>query len=160
MPTPLVKLIVALLLIAQAWLGFARGETICIKWGTCTWHETLPSCSHAEGEHQHVHSQAEINIPCSELAAFAGHHLHSPLVAIQLDQPACGCHLHIPSPSDRPVHPSSRAQLPEPRELFVPLVVAILRWNSVPPVLPNTAACLDDARAAPSRTLLTTRLLI
>ncbi|MCX5688516.1 MAG: hypothetical protein NTV94_01765, partial [Planctomycetota bacterium] len=88
------------------------------------------------------------------------HHRHSLLATIELDQPACGCHLHIPSSSDRPTQPSARAQIPAPRELFVPLVVAILSWNPVPPALPNRAAHLDHQLGTASRTLLTTRLLI
>ncbi|MCX5688275.1 MAG: hypothetical protein NTV94_00530, partial [Planctomycetota bacterium] len=73
MPLPLVKLATVLLLFTQAWLGFARGETMCIKWGTCTGHESVAACEHAEGHHEHVHSQAEVNIPCSELASFSDH---------------------------------------------------------------------------------------
>jgi hypothetical protein len=121
---------ISLLLLMQVWVGFARGQEVCIPIGTCERHQ--------ECEHGHDHG----------LIPPVGH-----------DHDDCGCHMHLPSRDD-PQTPSPRGVTVDVTMKFVAVVCMVEWPTCPPAVMAAWSPPPDRSCSAHFLGLKTTRLLI
>lgn len=142
----LIKTIAVLLLLAQVWVGVARGRVLCIPLADCDGHSSHRETGfsdHGACDHHHAHD-------------------HGPVLPILHQHDDCGCHVHLPAPDDYPRPPAQpRFDIGDMRSAFAPTVVALIDWSAAAPAAaslvgrPPGLFCL-----AQTRLLRTTRLLI
>lgn len=154
MPPALFKLIAIFLLVVQGVVALASGRVLCIPVQYCVTHETdVPAalahcgsnaCTVAGGDREDRESERGLFVSSSH------------------PDDQCGCHLHVPIPSDEQAPSKPKGDSPDLRTLFFPLVITIsLIWvftprvQLAPPTQPPDFSTSDQVLA-----LKTTRILI
>ncbi|MBY0261025.1 MAG: hypothetical protein K2Q20_01690 [Phycisphaerales bacterium] len=148
----LAKPLAILLLLVQVVSCLARGEQgLCIPTGDCGHHDVA---HHADTERHH-HSEGG----CDHQACCKGHTDDGGLsTAGSIDD--CGCCVHLPAPGDHQPGPHTRADAGAMRLLPVALAPAVMDVLFARPAAAVWASPPDPGRAAASRALKVTRLLI
>ncbi|MBX3384622.1 MAG: hypothetical protein KF864_14050 [Phycisphaeraceae bacterium] len=155
MPAAAIKLVAMLLLVVQGAIALAPGRVLCIPVRDCGTHEpeVLAACNHCD-------SHGSSNVV--DGSGGPGQQ-HGPFITAFHPVDECGCHLHVPVPSDQQVPNNPKGDNPDLRTFFVPMMVVaiVLKWELNPPLAvgahfhpPNFSAS-DQVLA-----LKTTRLLI
>lgn len=154
MPTAVVKLVALLLLVVQGAIALAPGRVLCIPVRDCGTHESevLAACDHCDS-----HGRSDVSGRSGGLDP-----KHGPFSTTFHPDDECGCHLHVPVPSEDQVPSNPKGDGPDLRALFFPLVVAVvLAWDFDPPLAvvprfqpPDFSTC-DQVLA-----LKTTRIII
>lgn len=80
------KIVALFLLVAQSWLGLARGQSVCIRLDPCAQHAA--ASAHSECEH---HSAAHDHTDAA--------HTHGLVDPTKHHHDDCACHLHVSMPS-------------------------------------------------------------
>jgi hypothetical protein len=125
MPQPLVKLVVALLLIVQGAVALVPGQVLCIPVQDCDSHELRDhaACDHCEAD---AFGHGLASDAC-------GTHEHGPVSATTHPAEDCGCHLHLPVPDSEPARSNVRTDLSDVRSIALPVLVACLwTWHAEP----------------------------
>jgi len=127
MPSPIVKLVAMLLLVVQGAIALAPGQVLCIPVRDCGTHESevLAACDHCDSH--------------GSLTAAGGHsgrgQQSGSFTTVFHPEDKCGCHLHVPVPSDDQVPSNPKGDGPDLRVIFFPLVIAIVfAWDFEPPL--------------------------
>jgi len=121
----LVQIIASMLLLLQALVGVAPGRVLCLPLADCGSHEATPTCDRGGCSSDNHDTHA---LPCRE-------HRHTPVEHALHPDADCGCHIHVPVPSDEqlPTHPT-RAELTEQRWAAAPIATSVvLASNWAPP---------------------------
>lgn len=127
MPPALIKLVAMLLLIAQGVIALASGRVLCIPVQYCDTRET------------------DVPLVCGSCCSdgcFVAGDSHGGLeperglfVTTLHPDDECGCHLHVPVPSDDRAPSNPKSDNSDLRALFFPLTFAlVMAWVTEPPL--------------------------
>ncbi|QOJ00984.1 MAG: hypothetical protein HRU70_10945 [Phycisphaeraceae bacterium] len=154
MPIALVKLVAILLLAVQGLIALAPGRVLCIPVRDCEIHESEVLAAYDRFESH------------GSLTASGAQHVlgqeHGSFATAFHPEDECGCHLHIPIPSDEQAPSNPKDGGPDQRKLFLPLVVAVvLAWDFDTPLpVAQRFEPPDFSTSAQVLALKTTRIII
>lgn len=154
MHSAVVKIVALLLLIVQGGVALIPGRTICIPVQRCGTHvqEAPAACDHCESECDSENAESWTGPPLIHVSCGLDSHLTN----------QCGCHVHLPVPSNEQAPSAPRNGAPELKALTVAQVVElVMRWESQPPRADTHQLHQSDFSISDQvRSLKTTRLLI
>ena len=128
MPTPVIKLVVLLLAVAQGVVGVAPGRVLCLPTGDCGLHAP-GAVGVAAPNHDQDSSGDDGHWGGSP--ACSGHH-HGPIAEpVGHSHDGCGCHVHVPLPGEKrlPEGRDLRADVGHLRLVAATIVVGELDWQ-------------------------------
>ncbi len=124
------RLIVVLLLLVQGWIGFTRGQSVCIELAPCEAHAAERDC----GDHAHG------AVPTKD-------HRHED----------CACHAHVAEIDETQAPVPAPTAVPVPAECFVEAVSVVLMFEGATAVRATAPPPRPPAMLVPLRS---TRLVV
>lgn len=124
------RLIVVLLLFVQAWIGFSRGQSVCIQLAPCAAHAGEPGC---------------------------GDHSHGPLPTDSHRHDDCDCHVHVAEIDVALAPVPAPTAVPAPVDCILAWVPVVLTFEGATSVRATAPPPRPPAMLVPLRS---TRLVV
>lgn len=159
MPKTIAQLVAVFLLVVQGIAAFGPGRVLCVPIEGEVARTQADAADHGPCE---VHSPSHVLPGEAAKGESCDDHEHGVVLALLHTHEDCGCHVHVPVRGDDTTPTTPRDRTGDARQLFAPVVVALLAnwdWSS---------ACVRTAEGHPPdrlasgqlRALKSTRLRI